>query len=915
MLLLAALFVLLLVIHLSVGWLLAYQLEERLHPQQGKGTYLGSVHSNLFTGKIAIEGLQVLRQQQPQLTLRDIVLDIDMQALIQGRLVVEYLGLGSGEWRVIRLRDGSIDPGFKLPVSAESNAQAETSEAATSALPFQLKWLKIKHFNFLYADQQSKNAFKPLRIEQFDLANLSVPAKSERAVAELLLHWGKAEGRISGDFLISDFIDASADVVFKRLPIQATLQLLRQQQRAEGALNLDLNLRLKQQKLQSQAKIQLSQAGFASPTLNIKLGKAAIDKLRLNLDLSTKQPKGKLNLSGLALNTVSLQASESQIQSDRVQLRGMLGMDIAEQSIDLQQGQLHLAGFSFEQKQSNDSELQKSGDWSATRLKLNKIDISDINAQLALLAQQLQGKLQLFRIDLDDVVAQSAQSHMSSKAVHLEGDIDIDVSTQTASVKQTKLSISDLRGSQGQTTEIAAKTIALNELALTYPVSAATVETVGVEGLKLKHADLQGEGFEVAQISVKALNLGDTEKSIQYITVNDLIWQEYPLELAAFEVSNTRMHEQGVALGQVKLNDFSSRLERAPNGEWLLPIKLPKAKSTDTVEAEAMQISVQSIEVSGKNTLSIMDAQTNPPMQQQLSFPAISVGGLDSANPDKNTDFKVHLLSGDNTDLELQALIRPFAKEIYINAKGELSNFPLVQVDSFATQNLGHRFHDGYMDDQFTIKIVQRQLQMQNKLELLGLDVEALEGKEGPPIGLAVSLLEDRDGRIELEVPANGSLDDPNFTVSGALSPVLTKAIAGAGLLSIQPLGSVVLLGNLLVNQALKVTFEPAEFAPKSSVLKNREDIQALAKKLIEKPKLKIRLCGRAVEADRPKTNKGKKADKTKQDEQLLALAEKRAQAVRDVMLAQGSDRKQLRNCRAQLDDSAQAKPRVEIKL
>ena len=50
---------LILLVHLFAGAVLRYQLEVLLHPQEGRGTYLGDVHLNLFTGLLSVEGVEV----------------------------------------------------------------------------------------------------------------------------------------------------------------------------------------------------------------------------------------------------------------------------------------------------------------------------------------------------------------------------------------------------------------------------------------------------------------------------------------------------------------------------------------------------------------------------------------------------------------------------------------------------------------------------------------------------------------------------------------------------------------------------------------------------------------------------------------------------------------------------------------
>ena len=77
----------------------------------------------------------------------------------------------------------------------------------------------------------------------------------------------------------------------------------------------------------------------------------------------------------------------------------------------------------------------------------------------------------------------------------------------------------------------------------------------------------------------------------------------------------------------------------------------------------------------------------------------------------------------------------------------------------------------GQLDNRFDVKIADNRLKMGNVLELHKAEAEALEGKDGPPLTMAIALLEDRDGYVKIDVPVEGKLDDPNFRVVAALNP------------------------------------------------------------------------------------------------------------------------------------------------
>ncbi len=48
------------------------------------------------------------------------------------------------------------------------------------------------------------------------------------------------------------------------------------------------------------------------------------------------------------------------------------------------------------------------------------------------------------------------------------------------------------------------------------------------------------------------------------------------------------------------------------------------------------------------------------------------------------------------------------------------------------------------------------------------------------PVGLALALLKDRQGRVNLDLPVSGSLDDPEFSVAGIVVKMFVNLLVKA---------------------------------------------------------------------------------------------------------------------------------------
>jgi hypothetical protein len=320
------------------------------------------------------------------------------------------------------------------------------------------------------------------------------------------------------------------------------------------------------------------------------------------------------------------------------------------------------------------------------------------------------------------------------------------------------------------------------------------------------------------------------------------------------------------------------------------------------------------VKVTGDSHVTLVD-RLNPDMQAiRYAVENITIGALDSTRPGADTPFEIALQPDQFSEFRFAGTVRPLEESLFLDAEGHVQGLGLTSVNGLVGNDLGHRFNDGQLDNDFHIRIENNRLEMGNRLSMARLDVEELPDKEGPPLGTAIALLEDRDGNIKLEVPVSGDLSDPDFRVLGVLNPIIMKAVAGTAALAIQPFGSVLLVGTLVADQALKVTFEPALFEPQATTLGSdaRGYLEQLAARLKEKPKLAVRVCGVYAASEREKDKKGEFTDKP---DDLLLLAQQRADAVTAFMRDQGVGAKQLRRCRPSLDPAEDGAPRVDIRF
>jgi hypothetical protein len=147
-------------------------------------------------------------------------------------------------------------------------------------------------------------------------------------------------------------------------------------------------------------------------------------------------------------------------------------------------------------------------------------------------------------------------------------------------------------------------------------------------------------------------------------------------------------------------------------------------------------------------------------------------------------------------------------------------------------------------------KVDGRKLDAQHHISIDQLEFGAkTESKDAVslPIKLAVALLKDRDGVIDLNLPVNGSLDDPKFS----LAPIIWKVFVN--ILEKAVTAPFALLGSLFGGgpDLQFVDFKPGTADMDAAAL---DKAQAMVKALNARPQLKIEVPIAVVgELDRPR--------------------------------------------------------------
>ena len=194
-----------------------------------------------------------------------------------------------------------------------------------------------------------------------------------------------------------------------------------------------------------------------------------------------------------------------------------------------------------------------------------------------------------------------------------------------------------------------------------------------------------------------------------------------------------------------------------------------------------------------------------------------------------------------NAPVDIEGTINPLAPVAFLDITAKAEGIQLTNLSPYSGKYAGYPIASGRLNVDVHYTLDQRKLNADNHIFIDQLTFG--DRIEGPgishlPVKLAVALLKDSQGRIDVHVPVSGSLDDPHFSVGGlvwrAIGNLIVKAVTSPFRLLASIGGGREDLGYV-------------EFAPGSDVLDPaaQDKLGQIVKVLGDKPSVSLDIIGR----------------------------------------------------------------------
>lgn len=251
-------------------------------------------------------------------------------------------------------------------------------------------------------------------------------------------------------------------------------------------------------------------------------------------------------------------------------------------------------------------------------------------------------------------------------------------------------------------------------------------------------------------------------------------------------------------------------------------------------------ISLNSVTLT-RGRMTFTDRFVKPNYVAELSSIDGSITAVSSTNP-QPAKVKVTGRVYTTAPLSISGVVQPFAKYLSLDLKASAKGVDLPRFNTYSAKYVGYPIKRGKLSVDLEYKIKDRALLATNHVVLNQLtfgDKTNSPDATKLPVLLAVALLKDSRGNIDINLPISGSLDDPEFSVGGIVVRVLLNLVVKAVTSPFSLLASAFGGGEEL---------SYVEFAPGSAALTEDtlQRIDTLTKALVDRPALKMDLSGRA---------------------------------------------------------------------
>ncbi len=237
---------------------------------------------------------------------------------------------------------------------------------------------------------------------------------------------------------------------------------------------------------------------------------------------------------------------------------------------------------------------------------------------------------------------------------------------------------------------------------------------------------------------------------------------------------------------------------------------------------------------------SFSDRSIEPHLRMGLGLFGGTIAGLSSENMAR-ADVELKGVVDGAGPVSIIGKLDPLGASKLVDLKVDFKNVDLIPLSSYAGKFAGYQLARGKLTVDTKVLLAGAKIDATNVVTLNQFNFGAATNSPEAtalPVRLGVALLKDMDGKIVIDLPVQGNLDDPNFRIGKVVMRVVVNLLTKA---AVSPFA---LVGSMFGGGGDELAFQ--EFAPGSSELLPTElpKLETMVKALTNRPALSVGLEG-----------------------------------------------------------------------
>ena len=322
------------------------------------------------------------------------------------------------------------------------------------------------------------------------------------------------------------------------------------------------------------------------------------------------------------------------------------------------------------------------------------------------------------------------------------------------------------------------------------------------------------------------------------LSVDNIHLQAPFARLIIDEAKQTNVSKLIVASSDKSANSESSSETGSATTSKASNANVPAGTTTEPSQANELAIAVNTISIENGKAY-FADHSLTPKFASAIESLNGKVLGIDSRSTSPaNVDITGKI---DNyAPVKLAGTIHPLKDDIDLDLDFSVKGAELTSVNPYSGTYMGYYIDKGLLSLAVQYKLNGKALEGKNRVVIDQLTLGKKSNSEQAlslPLGLAIALLEDRNGVIDLGLDVSGDIDSPDFSfgsiILNAIGNIITKAVTAPFSLLANLVGSDDELDN--------VEFGFGEHSLNADA---QEKLNTLAKALKKRPGLRVNIEG-----------------------------------------------------------------------